>query len=194
MDFPIVMYFYESWPIKKAEHRRIDSFELWCWRRLLRVPWVARRSNQSTLKEISLEYSLEGQMFKVKLQYMSPLMWRTWLIWKDPDVGKHWMWEEKGTAEDEMFRWHHWLMSWVWVSSGGWWWARKPSVLQPMRSQSVGYNWATELNWTLNPHGLDYCRVDCINFILYLSNLCCRFLSCCCCILSFVLLFVTLWL
>ena len=74
MVFPVVMYGYESWTIKKAEHQRIDTFELWCWRRLLRVPWTARRSNQSILKEISPEYSLEGLMLKLKLQYFGHLM------------------------------------------------------------------------------------------------------------------------
>ena len=74
MVFPVVMYEYESWTIKKAEHRRIDAFELWCWRRLLRVPWTARRSNQSILKEISSEYSLEGLILKLKLQYFGHLM------------------------------------------------------------------------------------------------------------------------
>ena len=77
MVFPVVMYGCESWTIKKAEHQRIDAFELWCWRRLLRVPWTARRSNQSILKEISPEYSLEGVMLKLKLQYFGHLMWRT---------------------------------------------------------------------------------------------------------------------
>ena len=74
MVFPVVMYGYESWTIKKAEHQRIDAFELWCWRRLLRVPWTARRSNQSILKEISPEYSLEGLMMQLKLQYFGHLM------------------------------------------------------------------------------------------------------------------------
>ena len=77
MVFPVVMYGCESWTLKKAERRRIDAFELWCWRRLLRVPWTARRSNQSILKEISLEYSLEGLMLKLKLQYFGHLMRRT---------------------------------------------------------------------------------------------------------------------
>ena len=76
MVFPVVMYWYESWTIKKAEHQRIGAFELWCWRRLLRVPWIARRSNQSILKEICPEYSLEGLMLKLKLQYFGHLMWR----------------------------------------------------------------------------------------------------------------------
>ena len=106
MVFPVVMYGCESWTVKKAE-RRIDAFELWCWRRLLRVLWTARRSNQSILKEISLEYSLEGLM--MKLQYFGHLMWKTWLIGKDSDAGKDWRREEKGTTEDEMAGWHHWL-------------------------------------------------------------------------------------
>ena len=87
MVFPIVMYGCEIWTIKKAEHQRIDAFELWCWRRLLRVPWTARRSNQSILKEISPEYSLEGLMLKLKLQYFGHLMRRT-NIGKDPNAGK----------------------------------------------------------------------------------------------------------
>ena len=101
------MYACESWTIKKAECRRIDAFELWCWRRLLRVPWTARRSSQSILKEISSEYSLEGLMLKLKLQYFGHQM--SWLIGKVPDVEKDWRREEKGTTEDEMAGWHHWL-------------------------------------------------------------------------------------
>ena len=108
MVFPVVMYGCESWTIKKAEHWRIDAFELWCWRRLLRVPWTARRSNQSILKEISPEYSLEGLMLKLKCQYFGHLMRRT-DIGKDPDTGKDWRWKEKGTAKDEMVGWHHQL-------------------------------------------------------------------------------------
>ena len=88
MVSPVVMYGCESWTIKKAEHRRIDAFELWCWRRLLRVPWTARRSNQSILKEISLEYSLEGLMLKLKLQYFGHLMRRTDSLEKTLTLGK----------------------------------------------------------------------------------------------------------
>ena len=77
MVFPVVMYGCESWTVKKAEHQRIDAFELWCWRRLLRVPWTARRSNQSTLKEINPEYSLEGLMLNLKFQYLGHLLWKT---------------------------------------------------------------------------------------------------------------------
>ena len=107
MVFPVVMYGCESWTIKKTEHWKIDAFELWCWRRLLRVPWTASRSNQSVLKEISPEYSLEGLMLKLKLWYFGHL--KNWLIGKDPDAGKDWRQEEKGTTEDEMVGWHHWF-------------------------------------------------------------------------------------
>ena len=88
MVFPVIMYGCESWTIMKAEHRRIDAFELWCWRRLLRVPWIARRSNQSLLKEISPEYSLEGLMLKLKLQYFGHLMQRTDSLEKILMLGK----------------------------------------------------------------------------------------------------------
>ena len=101
-----LMYGWESWIVKKAEHWRIDAFELWCWRRLLRVPWTARRSNQSILKEISLGCSLEGLMLKLKLQYFGHLM-QSWLIGKDSDAGRDWGQEEKGTTEDEMAGLHH---------------------------------------------------------------------------------------
>ena len=109
MVFPVVTFGCESWTIKKAEHQRIDAFELWCWRRLLRVPWTARRSNQSILKEINPEYSLKGPMVKLKLQYFGHLMQRADSLDKDPDAGKDWRREEKGMTEDEMVGWHHWL-------------------------------------------------------------------------------------
>ena len=95
MVFPVVMYQCESWTIKKAEHQRIDAFELWCWIGLLKVLWTAKRSNQSILKEIGPEYSLEGLMLKLKLQYFGHLTQRT-LIWKDLDIGKDYRQEEKG--------------------------------------------------------------------------------------------------
>ena len=104
--FPVVMYGCESWTVKKAERQRIDAFELWCWRRFLRVPWTARRSNQSILQEISPGCSLEGLMLKLKPQYFGHLM-QSWLIWKDPDAGRDWGQEEKGMTEDEMAGWHH---------------------------------------------------------------------------------------
>ena len=108
MVFPVVMYGCESWTVKKPERWRIDAFVLWCWRRLLRVPWTTRRSNQSILKEISPKYSWEGLMLKLK-----PILWppdvKNWLIGKDPDAGKGWRQEEKGITEDEMVGLHHWL-------------------------------------------------------------------------------------
>ena len=105
MVFPVVMYGCENWTIKKVKHQRIDAFELWCWRRPLRVPWTARRSNQSILKEISTE----GLMLNLKLQYFGPPDAKSWLIWKDPDIRKDWRREEKGTSEGEMVGWHHWI-------------------------------------------------------------------------------------
>ena len=107
MFFPVVMYGCESWTVKKAEGRRIDAFELWCWRRLLRVPWTARRSNQSILKEISLGCSLEGLMLKLKLQYFGHLMRRVDSMEKTLMLGGIGGQEEKGTTEDEMAGWHH---------------------------------------------------------------------------------------
>ena len=101
------MYGCESWTVKKAERQRIDAFELWCWRRLLRVPWTARRSNQSILK-INPGISLEGTMQKLKLQYFGHLMRRVNSLEKT-DAGRDWGQEEKGTTEDEMAGWHHWL-------------------------------------------------------------------------------------
>ena len=110
MVFPVVMYGCESWIIKKAGHQKIDAFELWCWRRLLRVPWTARRSNQSVLKKINPECSLEGLMLELKLHLMQ-ILWppdaKSWPIRKDPDTGKDWRQEDKGMTEDEMARWHH---------------------------------------------------------------------------------------
>ena len=149
MVFPIVMYGCESWTIKKAESRRTDAFELWCWRRLLRVPWTARRSNQSILKEISPEYSLERLMLKLKLQYFSHLMWRTDSLEKTLMLGKI-----EGRRRREWQKMRCWMASptqwtWVWASSRNWWWIGKPGMLQSMGSQRVGHDWVTELNWTV---------------------------------------------
>ena len=104
MVFPVVIYGCESCTIKKAERRRIDAIELWCWRRFLRVLWTARRSSQSILKEISSGCSLEGLILKVKLQCFGHLMWRTDSF---ETTGKDWRWEEKGMTEDQMVGWHH---------------------------------------------------------------------------------------
>ena len=148
MVFPVVMYGCESWTIKKVEHQRIDAFELWCWRRLLRVPWTARRSNKSILKEINPEYSLEGLMLKLKLQYFGHLMWRTDSLEKTLMLGKI---GAGGEGDDR--GWDGWMASptqwtWVWVNSRSWWWTGRPGVLRFMGSQRVGHDWATELNWT----------------------------------------------
>ena len=135
MVFPVVMYGCDSWTVKKAERRRIDAFELWCWRRLLRVPWTVRRSNQSILKEISPEYSLEGLMLKLKLQYFGHLMWRTDSLGKTPMLERL-----KVGGEGDDRGWDGWMASptqwkWVWVNLRSWWWAGKPGVLQSMESQ-----------------------------------------------------------
>ena len=140
MVFPVVMYGCESWTIKKVKCSRIDAFELWCWRRLLRVPWTARRSNQSILKEISPEYSLEGLIMKLKLQSFDHLMQRTDSVENNLMLGK-----DDG-------RWDGWMASptqetWLWVGSGSWWGTGRPGVLRSMGLQRVGHDWATELNW-----------------------------------------------
>ena len=103
--FGTSLFFHESWTIKKPEGQRSDAFELWCWRRLLRVPWTARRSNQSILKEISPEYWKDWCWSRYS-SIWSPNA-KSWLIWKDPDAGKYWRWEEKAVIEDEMVKWHH---------------------------------------------------------------------------------------
>ena len=146
--FPVVMYGCKSWTVKKAECRRIDTFELWCWRRLLRVPWTAGRSNQSMLKEISPGYSLEGMMLKLKLQYFGHLMWRVDSLGKTLMLGK-----TEGRRRREDRGWDGWMASptqwtWIWVNSGSWWWTGSPGMLRFMGSQRVGHDWATELNWT----------------------------------------------
>ena len=150
--FSVVMYGCESWTIKKAECRRTDAFELWCWRRLLRGPWTARRSNHSMLKEISPECSWEGQMLKPKLQYLAT-WWEELTHWKRP-----WCWERlRAGGEGDDRGWDGWMASptrWtcVWVDSGSWWWTGRPGMLQFMGSQRVGHDWATELNWRIHSH------------------------------------------
>ena len=145
MIFPVVMYGCESWTIKKTEHQKIDAFELWCWRRLLRVPWTVRRSNQSTVKEISPEYSLEGLMLKLKLQYFGHLMQRTGSLEKTWMLGKI---EGSRRRGQQRMRWldaSPTLWTWAWVNSGSWWWTGKPGMLQSMGSQRVRHYWVTEL-------------------------------------------------
>ena len=145
MVFPVAMYGCESWTIKKAERRRIDAFELWCWRRLLTVRWTARRSNHSILKEISPDYSLEGLMLKLKLQYFGHLMQRNDSLEKTLMLGKI-----EGRRRRGRQRMRCWMASltrqtWVWASSGSWWWTGKPGMLQSMGSQSQT---GLRVNWT----------------------------------------------
>ena len=142
MVFPVVMFGCESWTIKKAEHRRIDAFELWYWRRLLRVPWTARRLNQSILNEISPGCSLEG------LQYFGYLMRRADSFEKTLMLGKI---EGRRRRVRQRMRWLDGItdkQTWVWVNSRSWWRTGRPGVLQFMGSQRVGHDWVTELNWT----------------------------------------------
>ena len=145
MIFPVVMYGCQSWTVKKAECQRIDAFELWCWRRLLRAPWTARRSNQSILKEIGPGCSLEGLMLKMKLQYFGHLMRRADSFGKTLMLIKI---EARGEGYDK--GWDGWMASltqwtWVWVGSGSWCWTGRPSVLQLIGLQRVGHDWVTEL-------------------------------------------------
>ena len=162
MVFPAVMYGCESWTIKKAECWRIDTFELWCWRRLLRAPWTARRSNQSILKEISPEYSLEGLMLKLILLYFGHLMQRANSLEKTLMLGKI-----EGRRKGDDRGWNGLMASlirwmWVWAGSRSWWWTGKPGVLQSTASQSVGHDWATELNWTKLIHYIYICVCVCV--------------------------------
>ena len=149
MVFTVVMYGCESWTIKKAEHRTIDAFELWCWRRLLRVPWTARRSNQSILKEVSPECSLEGLMLKQKLQFFGHLMWRADSFEKILMLGKIEGGRRRGW---QRMRWLDGTVNSVDMNlgkPGSWWWTGRPGMLQSVGSQKVRYNWTTELSWCL---------------------------------------------
>ena len=151
MVFPVVMYECESWPIKKAECWRTDAFELWCWKRHLGVPWTARRSNQSVLKKISPEYSLEGLMLKLRRQYFGVWWDTTW--WEElTQLKRPWCWERlKAGGEGDDRGWDGWMASptqwtWVWVPSGSWWTGR-PGVLRSLGSRRV-WDTTERLNWT----------------------------------------------
>ena len=168
--FPVVMYGHESSTVKKVEHRRIDAFELWCWRRLLWVPWSARKSNQSILQETSPGCSLEGLMLRLKLQYLASLC-KKLTHWKRP-----WCQERLGAGGKGDDRgWDGWMASptwctWVLVNSGSWWWTGSPGVLWFMRSQRVLHNWVTELNWTAPRDYLIQFLIHCKNLRLYFSH------------------------
>ena len=153
------MYGCESWTIKKAECQRIDAFELWCWRRLLRIPPTASRSNQSILEEISLNIHWEDWCWSWNSNTLAT--WCKELIhWKRP-----WCWEKlKAGGEGDDRGWDGWMASltwwtWVWVSSGSWWWTGRPGVLQSMGLQRVRRDWATELNWLFPEHAVDICNM-----------------------------------
>ena len=146
--FPVIVYGCESWAVKKAERWRIDAFELWCWRRLLRVPWTARTSNQSILKEISPGIYLEGMMLKLKLQYFGHPMRRVASLEKTLVLGGIWGQEKKGTTEDEMAGWHHWLdgheSEWTPGVGDG---QRGLACWDSWGCKESDMNWVTELNW-----------------------------------------------
>ena len=170
MVFPVVTYGCESRTINKAQHQRINAFELWCWRRILRVPWTARRSNQYILKEISPEYSLEGLMFKQKLQYFGHLMRRTDSFEMTLMLGKI----EGGRIRGwQRMRWLDGITNAMVMSldnSGSWWWTGRPGVLWFMGSQRVGHDWVTELNWTdnnfmTNDHSCCVQVLLCVDFV-----------------------------
>ena len=153
MLFPVVKYGCESWNIKKAEYWRIDAFELWCWRRLLRDPWTARRSNQAILKEVSPGSSLEGLMLKLNLQSFGH-WWEEVTHFERPWC---WAWLKSGGEGDDR-GWDGWMASptqwtWAWGNSGSWWWRGKPAELQSMGWQRVRHDWTTELNWGRKLHG-----------------------------------------
>ena len=164
MAFPVVMYRCESWTIKKAEHMRTDASGMWCWRRLLRVPWTARRSNHPKGDQSCVFFG------RTDVEAETPILWppdaKSWLIWKDHDVKSWllrradwkswliWCWERlRAGGEGDDRGWDGWMASptqwtWVWVDSGSWWWTGRPGVPQFMGLQRVRHDWATELNWT----------------------------------------------
>ena len=171
MVFPVVMYGCESWTVKKAEHGRIDASELWCWRRLLRVPWTARRSNQSILKELSPGCSLEGLMLKLKLQYFGHLMRRTDSFEKTLMLKRLRAREEGDDRGGDGWMASPTRWTWVWADSESWWWTGRPVCCSSWGCQELDM---TELNWRgikklllfscsvlsdpLQPYGLQHTR------------------------------------
>ena len=151
MFFPVVMYGCESWIMRKAEHRRIGTFELWCWRRLLRVPWTARISTQSILKEIDPGCSLDGLMLNLKLQYFGHLVWRADSFEKTQVLRKI---EGRRRRGQQRMRWLDGItnsMDMNLINSRSCWWTGRPDMLQFMGSKRVGHKWMTELQWTEFP-------------------------------------------
>ena len=146
--FPGVMYGCKNWTAKKAECQRIDAFKLWYWRRLLRIPWTARRSNQSILKEINPEYSLEGLMLNLKLQYFGHLLWRAYSLEKTLMLGKTEGKRRRGWQEMRWLKAPSIQRTWVWANSRRQWRTGKPGVLQPTGSQRIRHNRETEQQQT----------------------------------------------
>ena len=165
------MYGCERGTIKKAEHQRIDAFELWCWRRLLRILWTARRSNQSILKEMSPGCSLEGLMLKLKIQRLiGPPDAKSWVIWK-----RSWCWERLRAGEGDNRGWDGWMASlnrwtWVWVDSGSWWWTEAwcAAIHGVAKSRTRLSNW-TKLNWWPLPLFFAYHKLKCFFKKLFLG-------------------------
>ena len=159
MVFPVVMHGCESWTVKKAKHWKIDAFELWCWRRLLTVPWTTWRSNQSILEEIGLNSHWKDWYWNWNSNSVA-----TWWV-ELTHLKRPWCQERlKVGGEGDDREWDGWMASltqwtWVWVNSGSWWWTGRPRVLQSMGSQRVRHDWPTELNWT-NLHNLVFCFID----------------------------------
>ena len=144
MVFPVVMYGCKSWTTKKVEHQRINAFKSCCWSRPLRAPWIARGSNQLILREINPEYSLEGLILKLKLQYFGHLIQTAYSLEKSPLLGKI---EGRRRRGHQRMRWLDSItdaLTWIWANSRRWWRTERPGVLQSMGSQRVSHNWATE--------------------------------------------------